>query len=404
MESKRLSSFASLFFGVFALLSMLIAISTDWLVRAQDSRPPARGARAPMSERMQSASGLYFTAPYVHLRGVDGMIRTLQRSHLNAAVIDIKDSRGRIHYDSAIPELQDQETDWLGDVRDMNRQLHEANIHSIARIVCFNDPVLPERFPDRAIQHIRYHQRGIARPWTSWGTGSYWLDPWNDRNREMIVELVREAESLGFDEIQLDYIRFPVDDGVQYAYYPGEREDMLRRDLLHGLLEQMDAAVHIPIGVDVFGIQAFWPGDSSGLGQDLALWTDHVEVFTPMLYVNAMTAWAVGEPDRARRLVQIGMSRLRDRLGDRPVLRPFLQAFAQGADSFDPGFIRDQLVGASHAGSDGFLFWHPGSSYGMVQRAMNGVARSLASFPLPDARRNARLPGAPNATPPSDRN
>ena len=37
---------------------------------------------------------------------------------------------------------------------------------------------------------------------------------------DLIVELAKEVEDLGFDEIQLEYIRFPVDEGTRFATFP----------------------------------------------------------------------------------------------------------------------------------------------------------------------------------------
>ena len=371
-------------------LALLAAVTVP-----ADAQPPRGGQRGgavhdELSPRVQGSTGLYITGPFIRGRGAAGLIRTLRAAHMDTAVIDFKDAQGRVHHDSSIPELQDQETGMLGDTAQLIRDLHAANIHTIARIVCFNDPVLPDRFPDRAILDLRAHRRGRTRTWTSWGTGSPWLDPWDPQNHDLVIALSREAEALGFDEIQLDYIRFPVDDGIPFAHYPDERTDVRRRDLLHGLLARIDEAVSIPLGVDVFGIQAYWAGDESGLGQDLELWTDHVDVFTPMLYLNAMTEWEVGTPNRAQRLVQIGIQRMRERMGPTPVIRPFLQAFEQGSEDWGPRFIANQIRGARQGGADGFLFWHPGSNYGTVMRAMQGPAHSLAPFPIPEERTRAR--------------
>ncbi|UJR87209.1 putative glycoside hydrolase [Sandaracinus amylolyticus] len=356
---------------------------------------PAGAQQAPrqddLSERIQQARGLYITAPYVRVNGARGVVRIVRSSAMDAAVLDLKDATGRVNYDSAIPELQEQETRLHGDVRALVRTLHENGIVAIARIVCFNDPVLAHRMPDRAIQDVRAHRRGRTRVWTSWGTGGAWLDPWDSRNHDLVIAVAREAEALGFDEIQLDYIRFPVDDGVPYAHYPHEQADVRRRDMLHAFLGRLDESIRIPIGVDVFGIQAYWEGDTSGLGQDLSLWTDVVDVYSPMLYLNAMRDWERGTQDRARRLVQIGVQRMRQRLGPRPVIRPFLQAFEQEAEDWGPRFIANQITGARRGGSDGFLFWHPGSNYGTVQRAMQGLAHSLSPFPIPEERTRARV-------------
>jgi hypothetical protein len=338
-------------------------------------------ARAVASD-VRQAHGLYITATFTRDHGPADVIELLQNARMDTAVLDLKDAAGRVHHDSQIPELQSAETGWLGDTRALVSALHAAHLRAVARIVCFNDPVLAVAQPDRAILDGRPHHQG--EPWVSWGTGGQWLDPWDPRNHDMIVALADEAEALGFDEIQLDYIRFPVDDGTDFATYPHEREGIRRRDLLHGLLARIDAAVDVPLGVDVFGIQAFWDGDHSGLGQDLSLWAEHVDVFTPMLYLNSMRDWQRGTEHRARRLVQTGVRRLRERLGERPVIRPFLQAFEQGADEWSEDFIAEQLAGARFGGADGYLFWHPGSQFTMVRRAMrlDGPAHWLRTFPL----------------------
>lgn len=333
----------------------------------------------PVSERGQHANGLYLGALFVDRNGADAVVSAARTARMNAVVIDLKDAEGRVHHDTAIAELADMRTGWLGDTRALVRQLHDNDLYAIARIVCFADRALPERFPDRAIQDVR-PRRDI---WVSWGTGGTWLDPHHPANHRLVVQLAREAEALGFDEVQLDYVRFPVDDGTRFARYPAQTEES-RPEVLLRLLRSIDEAIHIPIGVDVFGLAAYRAGDPSGLGQDLAAWAQYVEVYTPMLYINSMRAWRVGEENRAYRLVYGGIRRLRTRIGAGPVIRPFLQAFARGAGTeYTPEFIHDQIRGARRAQADGFLFWHPGHTYGMVRRAMRGPSRSLVPFPGP---------------------
>jgi hypothetical protein len=339
----------------------------------------------PMTEQGQRAHGLYLGGTFVEQLGAAGVISAVQNAHMNAVVLDLKDAEGRIHHDTHIPELRSGRTGWLGDTAALVETLHDNDIYVIARIVCFADRRLPELAPARGIQHFRNH----SRLWVSWGTGGTWLDPYNPENHAMVVALAREAEGLGFDEVQLDYVRFPVDEGVQYAHYPRETQEERARVLVR-LLRAVDDAVHIPIGVDVFGLTVFRDGDPSGLGQDLEAWTRHVEVFTPMLYMNSMRAWGRPGDDRTFRLIFAGIANLRRRVGRRPVIRPFLQAFAQGADSFDETFIADQVRAARRGRADGFLFWHPGHTYQMVRRAFRTEARHLLPFPIPHAVIRAR--------------
>jgi hypothetical protein len=343
----------------------------------------------PVSDRGQAATGLYLGASFVNMHGAEGVVRVLRETNATAAVLDLKDSDGRVHHDTAIPELRDGRTGWLGDTAALIRELHANDVYVIARITCFADRRLPTISPERAIQHIRR-----PRPWTSWGTGGTWLDPYNPQNHAMVIGLAREAQALGFDEVQLDYVRFPVDDGTQYARYPSQSDEP-RPQVLMGMLREMDEQLTIPIGVDVFGLAAYRRGDPSGLGQDLEAWTRHVEIFSPMLYINAMREWRVGEPNRAFALVHDGTAALRERIGARPIIRPYLQSFPRGAgQAYDATFITQQVRGVRHANADGFLWWHPGFDYGMVQRAMANGSRRLVPFPIPERVRITRLPPA----------
>lgn len=332
-----------------------------------------------MSLQGQQARGLYITYPYMQIYKSQGVARALKRARADTAVIDLKDDQGRISYRTRVQALLPQVVDKPLDFPTVLKELKEQGIYTVARIVCFNDPHLPKRELDRAILDTRRKRRG--QPWVSWGTGDTWLDPYNKANHDLFLQMAVEAASFGFDEVQLDYIRFPVDKGTQFAHYPHEVET-LRRFVLLDLLRRIDAAIDIPLGVDVFGLTALREGDPTGLGQSLADWTAHVEVFSPMLYVNAMPGWRMDVPDRGRVLVRAPTGILRKRVGPGPVIRPFMQAFDNGlGDNYTPEFIVDQILGARAGGADGYLFWNPGSNYGMVSRGAARLGPKVLPFP-----------------------
>lgn len=334
----------------------------------------------PVSEQGQNARGLYFNGPILRALGVDGVIRTVQRANMNAAVIDLKDGEGRVLWDTQVEELRPHRRLYVDDMGAVIKKLKEAGIYVIARMVCFSDPNIPRAYPDRAVQDARPRHEGEV--WANTGKRNPWLDGYNTKNHDMIVAMAKEAEALGVDEIQFDYFRFPVDVATEFAVWPSATETP-RKLVLLGLLRRIDEALSIPIGVDVFGLTAFRRNDQSGLGQGLEEWAEHLEVFSPMLYVNGMGAWMRdGKGQRALRLVSAGVGILRERLGHGPVIRPFLQAFSAGADNYGPGFIAEQIQGARSGGGDGFLFWHPASNYGTVRAGALGPARALFPFPM----------------------
>ena len=332
-----------------------------------------------VSEQGQRAHGLYFTALMARRMGAAGIIRAVRTAGLDAAVIDIKDQDGRVSYDTQVEVLAPERQIVVRDMPGLVRDLKSAGIYTIARIVCFSDPVLPRVRPDLAVMDARPHRAGEI--WNQRHTNT-WLDPYNPKNHDMVVAIAREAEALGFAEIQLDYIRFPVDDGTRFAMFPAQGE-IPRREVLLSLLRRVDEVVHVPLGVDVFGLTTIRRGDPAGLGQSLEDWAKHVEVFTPMLYVNGMKTWMRRHTDRrAGLLVEVAVRQLRERVGPRPVIRPFLQAFPQGADYFNGAFIAEQIHGTRAGGGDGFLFWNPASSYRIVREGMLAGGRGELPFSL----------------------
>lgn len=338
----------------------------------------------PVSEQGQKARGLYFNGPMQKHLGAARIVSTLRATGVDAAVLDLKDGEGRVTYDTRVALLDGQEDIFVPDMGAMVKALHDAGMYAIARIVCFSDPKLPRAHPELAVMDGRpRHENEVwGQEWTDRNT---WLDPYNAKNHELVLALAEEAEAFGFDEIQLDYVRFPVDGATKFAVFPN-KDGRTRQEVILALLRQLDEALAIPIGADVFGVTAFRMGDPDGLGQVPEEWARYVEVFSPMLYVNGMSQMGeLGTDQRAMKLILRAIKNLNRRLGHGPVLRPFMQAFEEGADYYNADFIAEQIMGARLGGADGFLFWHPASRYGMVREGINGPARGQTPFPI-DAR------------------
>jgi hypothetical protein len=99
---------------------------------------------------------------------------------------------------------------------------------------------------------------------------------------------------------------------------------------------------------------------------------------------------------------------LRQRVGRGPVIRPFMQAFGNGlAEKWNPDFIVQEITGARGGEADGFLFWNPGSNYGMVMRGVAALQGAMMPFPLGDRaafREQLWAKGEHELSPESERN
>src|SRR5690606_27174875 len=141
------------------------------------------------------------------------LLEMVDRTELNAMVVDLKDSSGFVFYDTQVQLAHD--IDAVApqfDARELVERLHQRGIYAIARIVVFEDPVLAEARAEWAI-----HNTGGGL-WRTWN-GLAWVNAHRSEVWDYAVALATEAAELGFDEIQLDYIRFPSDGLLDEAEY-----------------------------------------------------------------------------------------------------------------------------------------------------------------------------------------
>src|SRR5690606_38452301 len=97
------------------------------------------------------------------------------------------------------------------DVEQRLADMKDRGLYTIARIVVFEDPLLAEMRPDLAIR-----DSSTGGLWTTWN-GLAWVNAHEREVWNYNIALAVEAADLGFDEIQLDYIRFPTDGLLELA-------------------------------------------------------------------------------------------------------------------------------------------------------------------------------------------
>lgn len=167
-------------------------------------------------------------------------------------------------------------------------------------------------------------------------------------------EYAKQAEKLGFNEIQFDYIRF-VDSGV-----PDKRKKVIIGDFLK------EAVVHlkIPVQVDVFGSVAYHPHNV--IGQDLNYFADIVDAVCPMLYPSHffLDKMRMSKPYFT---MHEGITLAKKQIGYRPVkLIPYIQSFPLNvsyAGLTVPEYVIEQIKAVKDANADGFFIWNAASDY-----------------------------------------
>jgi len=321
------------------------------------------------------ARGLYLTG-YTAGRDsrIEHFINLLNSTELNSLVIDVKDDHGIVTYSSDIEFVEEINADRVAPISDLSElvdELHENGIYTIARVVIFKDPYLPEKRPEWAIQ--RQDRKGV---WED-NKGVAWVNPYNKNVWDYNLAVAKEAALMGFREIQFDYVRFPenarfIKDEVYYPDSDGIEKDVIIAEFLDYARSRLeDYNVHI--SADTFGVIATSWGDADQIGQTWEKVAPLVDYHCPMIYPSHYGYGYFGYdvPDAnpegtVARALKDSLKRNAP-IKEPGIIRPWLQAFTapwiRGNISYGPIEIRKQIEAAYRLGIDEYLLWNAGNNY-----------------------------------------
>ncbi|MBN2717107.1 MAG: hypothetical protein JXX14_14745 [Deltaproteobacteria bacterium] len=341
------------------------------LVQINPADPPG----SEMTSRGRNLRGVYMPVGKVKTWAPAKMARELQALGANAVVMDFKDDFGRITFTNKLEMARGYPHGYIPRMKKMVHTLKDHDIYVIARVVCFKDNWFATRWKEVAIQDI-----GTKGKWHDLHNQK-WVDPHSQKMRDHIVSVAAAAEALGVDEIQLDYVRFPVEPSTRNARYPMKKAGDKRYEVIAELLRQIDGAISIPLSADVFGLTAYHPDESERLGQYLEYLAPHLDAISPMVYLANWPPkyWENPKPEKTHQVIKGACARIRQRLGNDIVIRPLLQAFRWRAENWGYSFIKNQMEAAINGGADGHLFWNAGGRYKLVKAVWYDADRSASN-------------------------
>lgn len=338
------------------------------------------------------------------------LVQFINKTEVNALVIDVKDYSGYISFDTQDSEIKKLGTEQIRcvDLKDFIQYLHQNNIYVIARITVFQDPLYSQRVPSQAVQSKK---GGVWRD--KHGLG--YVDPSSKPFWDYIVRLAKACEKVGFDEINFDYIRFPTDGNMKDMVFPISGPKMakipskqylqvsqdkiitLNREVstngsqvvtgtnpslntlvvspkailltefyryLHSQMKELS----IPISADLFGM-VLTNTDDLNIGQVLELAAPCFDYIGPMIYPSHYPpgfknfSKPAEHPYEIVNFVLKQGSRRLTLIGQSPnKLRPWLQDFNLGA-IYDAGKINAQKKAVYDAGLNSWFMWDPRNKY-----------------------------------------
>lgn len=329
------------------------------------------------------------------LSRMNKIIDLVRQARLNTLVIDIKDSTGKVAYDSQIPQINELGTEEIRirNLKGLLEKLYQHGIYTIARIVVLQDPELATKRPDLALK-----DRRNGKIWRDY-KGLSWVDPASKEVWDYNIALAKEAFELGFDEVNFDYIRFPSDGDIKNIIYPfwdgvTPKAEIIRRFFEY---QKVNLEKYGPRSVDLFGL-TFWhtdDGSDMNIGQRLVDAIPYFDYVCPMVYPSHYPPNFEGFANPAQYPYEIiyrslikakplfNQARinaekdadLRGRFQRESTLnqhkfalvRPWLQAFDLGA-KYTPEMIRQEIKAVEDGGGYGWLFWNARNDYRVFEK------------------------------------
>ena len=312
----------------------------------------------PFEVRALYAPAAVFEAP----GRLDQMLALLDRTEANAMVIDVKETDGRLYYATDLEtaaEVGAIREAPIFDLAELLPQLKARGIYTIARMVSMKDNTSAAARPELAVRNA-----ATGEPWRD-NIGGAWLDPSAPGVAEYLASIAGDLADKGFDEVQLDYIRFFSDGPYAVADTNLPNTQSFRLPAIQRVLRVVSRELDTTrtfLGADVFPISFIVP-DDQGIGQRPEVIMPYVDYFCPMVYPSHYGPGVFGHPvpntapyDVIDRTLEI-MNRQKEGLP--VVIRPWIQDFGYG--SFPP-YTADQILAEMQALRDndaqGWMIWN----------------------------------------------
>jgi hypothetical protein len=293
--------------------------------------------------------------------------------NVTAVVLDLKDERGRVLYDSKVPVTN--QTVAAADRKIANlpetlKSFEDKKLYSIGRIVMFQDPVLTDLKPEWTLK-----SKTTGKPWTD-RIGFNWINPYNRDAWEYYLGIAEEAARAGFDEIQFVGLHFPVMGSltdIEYALPAGRTSNSeTRMETINSFLKAARtrlAPLGVYVSVSVFGT-ALIEGNDLGIGMDVRQLVQNVDYISPVIYPAEWSAGAFGIDNPVAKpgeLVRQAMLSAQSVFIDRlPQVRPWLQDFAPTGVTFGAAQVQEQIRAVEEfqkTRGAGWLLYNPASRY-----------------------------------------
>ncbi|HEX5041074.1 MAG TPA: putative glycoside hydrolase [Candidatus Limnocylindria bacterium] len=349
------------------------------------------------------ARALYAPAAVFETAGrLDALLAIIDRTEANAMVIDVKETDGRLYYATDLETAAEvgavRETP-VFDLGELLPALKERGIYTIARMVSMKDNTSAAARPELAVRNS-----ATGEPWRD-NIGGAWLDPSAPGVAEYLASIAGDLADKGFDEVQLDYIRFFSDGPYDVADTNLPNTQSFRLPAIQRVLRVVSARLDRTktfLAADVFPISFIVP-DDQGIGQRPEVIMPYVDYFCPMVYPSHYGPGVFGFPvpnDHPYEVIDESLQIMNEEKEGLPVvIRPWIQDFGYGPFApYTADQIRAEFQAASDNGAKGWMVWNARAIF--TESALGAPVEGEDAGPTTSIGPEASpAPSAPSASP-----
>lgn len=296
--------------------------------------------------------GIYVSGPMAGTAGMDNLIALVDRTELNALVIDVKNDDGYLTCELDVPlaEQIGSEKHYIKDLPALVQTCKEKNIYLIARVVAFKDPILAEKMPEWSLHNS---DGSVFRD----KSGLAWVNPYRKEVWEYLASVGEAAIKAGFDEVQYDYVRFSTDSRMKQVDFGDSTRGRTKTEAISGFTLYASERIHAAggrISADVYGVVIDSEEDQQIVGQNYVEMSRSLDAISPMIYPSHYGPYnyQIPVPDaqpydtvlaamQASKMVLAGLD---PKTGKKPV-----SADVSGNDAVDAAIVGGEAVSGNNA-------------------------------------------------------
>lgn len=300
---------------------------------------------------------------------MDRIYDLVDKGIINTLVIEIKSDDGQIAFANDIDLAKESGANNILTIKNINaliEKLQAKGVYTVAKIALFKDGRLPIKYPELAIKKPSGELFRDKQKVT-------WSDPFIKKVQDYNLDVIKLTIDAGFDEIMLDYARFPDHNGLKYAKESTKESRIATIEEFLARSKELTDSSGAFLSAAIFGYTAWNPGDV-GIGQSIETIGAHVDFLSPMLYPSGFSFGIPGHKNPMLAQYEtvyksLEQSIKRSRL-DPIRFRPWLQSFRDYAfdrRQFGLEEVKMQIEATNDSKSGGWYLWNPRNSYTSIE-------------------------------------